>query len=99
VRSGVVADAIQALEDDPSSPAISIFQMVYRVEGTPIFIGDMSRADHYAVADEYRQDGEESMFYEAVHRAIGRKLGPTHTTGEVFTEDQLRAMFKRKEAA
>jgi hypothetical protein len=97
VRNRAVAQALDDLEANPDSDSISLFDVVYRSEGNSFSMGDMTRADHYAVADEYRQDGEEAMFYAAVHVAIGKKCTGGKTTRDVFTEEQLRAMFQRRD--
>ena len=60
-------------------------------------LGVMTRGDHLFVAGEYAGDAKRATFFAAVHRAIAAKLtGNTHTA-TVFSEADMRGMFKTEE--
>jgi len=52
---------------------------------------DMDKGDLNYVADRYADRAKQNGFLAAYHRELARRVG-TRTVGDVFTEEQLRAM-------
>lgn len=79
-------------------PRLSIFELSY-VCGEDYLrkpLGEMTGADHRYVANSYDADSKRSKLYAELHTQIARKVG-RKTTAEVFSEDQLQAMFQKFE--
>jgi hypothetical protein len=93
----IVADlaAIENGEEPPLREGRGILDVPYRVEAGWVLQRHMGKSDHFFIAEEHHTEGTTRLFLATVHRAIGERIPEGQTTEEVFTEEQLAAMFRR----
>lgn len=94
----VFSEAARVLaEEGDEGPLRSLMDLVYVVdrEKTRKRLGDMTRLDHRFVAGEHRKLATSSLFEEAYHLAIAKRLRGGQKTSERFTDEQLVAIRER----
>lgn len=77
--------------------AISLFNVLIKIEGQYKPLGDMTREDHLTVADQYREAAHQNDFYATQHEKIASEMKPGETTKDAFNEISIRNLYRAYE--
>jgi hypothetical protein len=98
VQASASAFAIAARRFEQSGDVVDLggwmnVRYVVDERSTQRRLSDMNREDLLYVASRYDRTARTALLEEAFHRALAARVG-SRTVGEVFTEDQISAMYR-----